>query len=175
MKKIAILSLFTALTLGTMAQGSIRGFKVGGGLSVAVPVTKSLNDYSIGVGFDLLAHYGVTDQVAITGDVGYTTLFAKNKDAKAFNLIPIRAGIRVYPSSKIYLGAQAGVANMKFAGTSSQTNFAYAVGGGFRMDNKLDIGLNYEGSSLKYPATALTPASSSSFGYLGIRLGYFFN
>ena len=169
MKKLLILSLMIAFYFNGMAQGSIRGFKVGGGLSLDIPASKTINDYSIGVGVDLLGHYGVTEKFAITGDIGYSTLFPKNKDNKSFNVIPIRAGIRFYPTNKVYFGGQAGVAIMKFSGLTSQSNFAYAVGGGYRLDNKLDIGLNYEGSSLKYST------GSVSFGYIGIRLGYFFN
>ena len=174
MKKIIILSLFTAFYLNSVAQGPINGFKVGGGLSVVAPVG-NLEGYSVGVGVDLLGQYGISSQFAITADAGYTTLFPKNKDAESFNIIPLRAGIRFYPSSKLYLGGKAGIAIMTMKDSDSQSNFAYSVGGGFRMDNKLDIGLSYDGSSLKSPATVLTPESSISFGYIGIRLGYMFN
>lgn len=171
MKKLIILAVVTTLYFNASAQ---KGFRIGGGLTVAIPVS-NLDAYSIGVGFDILGQYGITSQFAVTGDVGYTTLFAKNKDAKALNIIPIRGGIRFYPTSQFYLAAKAGVGIVKTSGFSSQSNLAYAVGAGFKMDDKLDIGLSYEGYSYKYPSGYLFPPSGSSIGYIGIRLGYFFN
>lgn len=170
MKKLIILVVVTTLYLNTNAQ---KGFKIGGGLTVAIPAS-NLKDYSVGVGLDLLGQYGITSQFALTGDVGYTTLFAKDKNLKALNIIPIRAGIRFYPTSQFYLAAKVGVGIVKASGVSSQSNLAYAVGAGFMMDDKLDIGLSYEGYSYKYPSYPF-PARSPSFGYIGIRLGYFFN
>ncbi|MEO6583330.1 MAG: outer membrane beta-barrel protein [Ferruginibacter sp.] len=169
MKKLIIISLITVISLQSFAQdGGNQGFRIGGGLTVAIPASKNLKAYSVGVGLDLLAQYGITSQFALTGDVGYTTIFAKNKDNDAFNVIPIRGGIRFYPSDKFYLGGKAGVGILTGNGSSS-SGFAYAVGGGFKMDDKLDIGLNYESVTKKILNT------NYSFGYLGLRLGYFFN
>lgn len=167
MKKLLIFSLLCALYINTMAQGPGPGFRIGGGLSVVAPIS-NLEGYSVGVGVDLLGQYGVSDQFAITGDIGYTTIFAKDDNIKSLNIVPIRAGIRFYPASQFYLGGKAGVGIISGSGSSS-SGFAYAFGGGFKMDDKLDIGLNYEGFSKKVSGI------SSSFGYLGLRLGYFFN
>lgn len=169
MKKLIILSIICSfLFFNSQAQGPINGFKVGGGLSVVIPAS-NLKNYSVGVGLDLLAHYGITSQFAITGDVGYTTLFPKEEDANSFNIIPIRGGIRFYPSNNLYLGGKAGVGIMTMKDFPNQNAFAYALGGGFRMDDKLDIGLNYEGLSRKENNI------KSSLGYISLRLGYFFN
>ena len=164
MKKLFILSLAVMLYLNSIGQESVQGFRIGGGLSVVAPVGTNLKPYSVGVGLDLLGQYGVSSQFAITGDVGYTTIFAKDDGVDAFNVIPIRAGIRFYPSSQFFLGGKAGVGITTGSGNST-SGFAYAVGAGFRMDDKLDIGLNYEAVS----------KNSISFPYIGLRLGYFFN
>ncbi len=164
MKKLLILSFLITFYFTSVAQESVQGFRVGGGLSVVAPIGNNLNAYSVGVGLDLLGQYGISSQIAITGDVGYTTIFAKNDGVDAFNIIPIRAGIRFFPSDKFYLGGKAGVGILTGSGNST-SGFAYGVGAGFRMDDKLDIGLNYDAVS----------KNSTSFSYLGLRLVYFFN
>lgn len=167
MKKLLVLVIFTAVYFTSNAQGPIGGFKIGGGLSVVAPAS-NLKGYSVGVGIDLLGHYGLSSQLALTGDVGYTTIFAKDKNAKALNVVPIRAGIRFYPANPFYLGGQVGLGIVS-GGGSSTSGLAYAFGAGYRMDDKLDLGLNYEGFSKKVNGI------TSSFGYIGVRLGYFFN
>lgn len=164
MKKLLILCFLITFYFTSVAQESVQGFRIGGGLSVVAPIGTNLKAYSVGVGLDLLGQYGVSSQFAITGDVGYTTIFAKDDNIDAFNIIPIRAGIRFFPSDKFFLGGKAGIGIITGSGNST-SGFAYGVGAGFRMDDKLDIGLNYEAVS----------KNSVSFSYLGLRLGYFFN
>lgn len=164
MKKLLILCFLISFYFSSVAQESVQGFRIGGGLSVVAPIGNNLKAYSVGVGLDLLGQYGISSQLALTGDVGYTTIFAKDDNVDAFNVIPIRAGIRFFPSDKFFLGGKAGVGIITGSGNST-SGFAYSVGAGFRMDDKLDIGLNYDAVS----------KNSVSFSYLGLRLGYFFN
>lgn len=160
MKKLLIIAVFTAITFASTAQN--RGFRVGGGVSVDIPVS-NLNGASIGVGIDLLGQYGISDNIAITGDAGYHVLFAKEDNVDALGIIPIRAGIRFFPSAtNLYLGGKVGVGI--FTGNGSGSSTAYSFGAGYKMDEKLDIGLSYDGYS-----------NNGSIGLIAIRLGYFFN
>ena len=171
MKKVIILALVTVLYINASAQ---QGFRIGAGLSVAAPVS-NLDAYSIGVGVDVLGQYGLSDKFAITADVGYTTLFTKAKNGNSLNIIPIRGGVRFYPTSQIYLGAKAGLGIITQKNMNNQSNLAFGIGAGFKMDQKLDIGIAYEGVSFTTPAFGLTPANNASLGYISVRLGYFFN
>lgn len=164
MKKLLILSFLITFYFSSVAQESVQGFRIGGGLSVVAPIGNNLKAYSVGVGLDLLGQYGISSQLAITGDVGYTTIFAKDDNLDAFNVIPIRAGLRFFPTDKFFLGGKAGVGIITGSGNST-SGFAYSFGAGVKMDDRLDIGLNYDAVS----------KNSASFSYLGLRLGYFFN
>ena len=163
MKKVLFVITCFFIGYGVLAQSRfVNGFKIGGGVSVDVPVS-NLHGYSIGVGLDLLGQYGITRKLAITGDIGYTTIFAKNKDFASYDIVPIRAGIRFFPSSMFYLGAKVGVGIGvgKYSGSST----AYAFGAGLVMSDHMDVSASYEGFS----------KSGFSTGYLGLRLGYFFS
>lgn len=162
MKKILVVLVCCVSGYAVSAQaGYVNGFKLGGGVSVDIPAN-NLGSYSVGVGVDLLAQYGIARKLALTGDIGYTTIFAKNKDLASYDIVPIRGGFRYFPSSMFYLAGKIGVGIGvgKYSGSST----AYAIGAGLVMSPKLDVSANYEGYS----------KSGFSTGYIGIRLGYFF-
>ncbi len=162
MKKILFLLCFCATATYVSAQSDFNsGLRVGGGITLAIPVNK-LKGYSIGAGFDLLAQYALSRSIAITGDIGYTTVFAKDDNLASFDIVPIRAGIRFFPSSQFYIGGKIGAGIG--VGKSSGSSTAYAIGAGLIMSPKLDVSASYEGFS----KNGVAP------GYLGIRLGYFF-
>ena len=219
---IALFAFTSASAQEKSSESSIQGFKVGAGLSVGFPMGGTLqknpsylgltspNSYTVGVGVDLLAQYGITDNIAITGDLGFTSLMVNKAykraetDAnyigtkKSLSLIPIRVGLRYYPTSQIYIGAKAGVAIGTNAGykleydavlddyvakTKSETLMAYSFGVGYMLSSKLDVSINYDGYSKKttipgydlggglmFPATKV----KNTLGVVGVRLGYTF-
>ncbi|MBS1495707.1 MAG: outer membrane beta-barrel protein [Bacteroidetes bacterium] len=163
MKKLLIVAVFVAGSFAGMAQKSdagIQGFKVAGGIDLAIPAN-NMGGTSIGAGVDLLGQYGVSENFGITVDAGYTALFLKG-GGNTEGLIPIRAGIRYYPSSQWYVGGKAGIGILT-GGGSSLTTTAYSFGGGYMISPKLDLGATYDGYS-----------KSGSFGLVNVRLGYFF-
>ena len=163
MKKIVcVIACFVMGYCVSAQSGFINGFKIGAGVSVDVPAN-NLSGYSVGVGVDLLGQYGIAGKIALTGDIGYTTIFAKNKDFPSYDIVPIRAGIRFFPSSMFYLAGKIGVGIG--VGKSSGSSTAYAIGAGVVMSRNMDVSATYEGYS----------KSGFSTGYIGIRLGYFFN
>ena len=165
MKKLLLAVVIIAGTF--TASYAQTGFKAGGGINLAIPAN-NLKSYSIGAGLDLMAHYGFTDALALTGDVGYTAMFAKKEfeDLK-FNVIPLRAGLRFYPSPNFFLAGKAGVGFLNVTAPnnvkSNTTATAYSFGAGYAMDDKLEIGATYDGYS-----------KNGSFGIVNIRLGYWF-
>ena len=162
---------------GFCQDAAARTFKFGGGIEVAAPAN-NMAAYAIGVGADLLGHYGLSDQIALTVDAGYMGFFVKKSYGDGtLSIIPIRGGIRYYPIQHVYVSGRAGVGIM--TGGTSTTSVAFAFGGGYMVDNKLDLGLAYEGYGGPkdqvigtYPYTVVK--KGASFGYVGLRLGYFF-
>ena len=169
MKKLLFVSAiaFFAFTSASAQSSENSGskFKIGGGINVLFPVSNA-DLYSVGAGIDLLAQYNLAPNVAITGDLGYTSLMIKSKYKdlgykSSTGIIPIRAGIRFYPSSEFYLGGKVGVGIG--TGTGSSTLTAYSFGAGYMLSPKLDIGVNYDGYS-----------KNGSMSFLGARIGYTF-
>ena len=157
-------SLFFAAALlltATITNAQHSNLKFQGGIDLGLPV-HNLGGTSFGLGLDLLAHYSLSPQAAITGDVGYSALFGKN-GAGTTNLIPFRAGLRYYPSNNFFVAGKVGAGFISSTG-SSVTTTAYSFGMGFKIDTKLEFGASYDGYS-KY----------GTVGLLNLRLGYFFN
>jgi len=154
MKKLLSGSILFLSFMSVKAQ-----VKFGAGLNVGIPV-QNLSGSSIAVGGDLMLHYGLSKEVAVTGDVGYTALFAKN-DGKTTSIVPLRAGLRYYPSSGFFLGGKIGAGFL--SGNGSITTTAYSLGAGVKMDDQLEIGASYDAYS-----------KNGTIGLINFRLGYFF-
>lgn len=163
MKKLIFLTaiILTAFCSKAQDKTGIKGFKIGAGLSLAIPLN-NLSSNSVGAGIDILAQYGITHNIAVTADAGFTVLFAKDNNPST-GIIPIRIGLRYFPISQIYLGAKAGL-GVYTLGIVSNNYTAYSFGAGYMLSAKLDIGISYDGYV----------NSNTSFGYMAIRLGYNF-
>lgn len=181
MKKLLFVSAvaFFAFTSASAqsSESTSSKFKIGAGLNVLFPVSNA-DAYSVGVGVDVMAQYAVSENISITADAGYTSLMVKSEfksdDFKSQGIIPIRAGIRFFPSSQFYIGGKVGVGIMTDVVKSinlvtgeiskgSQSTTAYSFGAGYMLSPKLDIGINYDGYS-----------KNGSLGLIGARLGYTF-
>jgi len=143
-------------------QGDALGFKFSVGATLAVP-SSNLPLWSVGPGVDLLMQYGITHDLALTGDVGFTDLFGR-LDIKDYTIVPVRVGARFFPTSKFYLAAKTGVGFLKVKGIEGATALAYAVGGGYMVGKQLDLGLSYDGYS-----------KNGTIGLVAVRVGYFLN
>lgn len=158
MKKVLfVLSLTFVSFVGFAQEGA---FKFGAGLNLAIPAS-NLSGVSIGAGVDLLGQYNVSENFGITADAGYTALFVKNGGDQV-NLIPIRAGIRYYPSAEFFLAGKAGVGILTGNGSSTSTT-AYSFGAGYVFSPKMDVSASYDGYS-----------KNGSFSLINVRLGYTF-
>ena len=159
MKSLFFATALLLTVISTNAQKSALRFQ--GGLNVGIPAY-NLDGTNLGLGVDLLAHYSVATQVAITGDIGYTALLGKN-GAGTSNLIPIRAGLRFYPSESFFVAGKIGAGIISNDG-SSVTTTAYSFGLGYKFDKKLELGGSYDAYS-----------KNGTVGLINLRLGYFFN
>jgi hypothetical protein len=142
-------------------QAGKNKFNLGVGLLLAVPVY-NLDFSSTGGGVEAIAIYSLSEKVNLTADVGFTGLPGKNIYPSTA-IVPIRAGLRYFPTAKIYLGAKAGLGIYTIL-KASASHMAYSAAAGYLVAKKLDAELYYDGYSNK----------NTSFGYTGIRLGYYF-
>lgn len=138
-----------------------KDFSIGAGLSLAIPA-RNLATNTLGGGLDVLGQYGLTEKLVATADVGLTAL------APRFNIptsvvIPARVGLRYFPAPNAYLSGKAGAAILTL-GVVSDNYFAWALGAGYVINNRLDIAGAFEGFAK--PAT--------DFGYVTLRIGYTF-
>ena len=154
----------TFILLTALSSKAQKSFQIQGGLNLAVPV-HNLNGTSIGAGVDLTAIHMLSNQAALTGDFGYTALFS-NYNEPASNLLPLRIGLRYYPSSNFFVGGKigAGFISNRATDVASVTTTAYSFGLGFNASPRVEIGGSYDGYS-----------KNGSIGLINFRLGYRFN
>jgi hypothetical protein len=103
------------------------GTKFFSGSGLGAPV-HNLDGTSVGIGVDLTGIYMLSSTAALTGDFGYTSLLSKFKKNSTTSLLPLRIGLRYYPSSNFFVGGKVGAGFISNSGTSSVTTTAYSFG-----------------------------------------------
>jgi hypothetical protein len=162
-KIITVLLMFLFIRANAQYKpADTKGFRLSGGLTLALPVS-NLPLWPAGIGADLLAQYGVTPHLAVTGDAGLTSLFGR-KDIKNYTIVPVRLGLRYFATQNFYLAAKTGVGFLKVKGIDGATALAYSVGGGIVLKKKTDLSVMYDGYS-----------KDGTIGLIAFRVGYFFN
>ena len=159
MKKLFFATVILLAAFSSNAQKS--DLKFSGGVNIGIPA-QNLSGTSLGLGADIMALYHLSAQAAITGDFGYTALFAKN-GASTTNLLPLRAGLRYYPSEKFFVAGKIGAGFISNSG-SSVTTTAYSFGLGYAINPKVELGGSYDGYS-----------KDGTVGLVNFRLAYLFN
>ncbi|MFT3682779.1 MAG: outer membrane beta-barrel protein [Ferruginibacter sp.] len=159
MKKIVFSAVVICCLLQSAQAQRGSDLKFQFGFNVGVPA-HNLGGTSLGLGVDLLGHYKASPDVAITGDLGYTALLAKNNGSTS-NLVPLRIGLRYYPATEFYVGGKFGAGFISNRG-SSVTSTAYSVGFGYLPSNRVELGASYDGYS-----------KNGTIGLLNLRVGVF--
>lgn len=172
MKRILLIAAAGFLMFNhAYAQSKAGESKIGLGLDAAIPVGNYKNVADYGLGFSLLYQKPVTQNLSITGNVGYLrfhgpAIFSNIKYKEGY--VPIKAGARYFVLPGIYGAAELGVAVPTANGYGSGTAFIYvpALGAMLKVTSKgtLDIGLRYENWA----------RSNSTRSFAGIRAGYNF-
>ena len=148
MKKILLVATFlVAGFIGANAQ-----FSFGGGIRLGMPIGDFSDTHSFGIGAEVQGEYSFSENFTGIITTGYTSFFGKtvnfgfgDVELDAVGLIPIIAGVRVYPSSNFFIGAQAGYGILTGNG-DSEGAFMYQPQVGYNA-NKFQIALNYNGLS----------------------------
>lgn len=184
--RIMTLAMIFGLALITnKAQAQELGFSAG--LDIALPMGDFGDLASMGVGLAVGAEYGLNDNLALTLHTGYDILFV-DSDLKDFiasvSMIPAQVGAKYYfdeVRSGAYGQVQIGIHSVSTktedfdAGfgvtvegeTTSDSNLSFAFGGGYMLNENIDLGLRYN-----IITTDVEDADPSS--YVGIRAAYMF-
>lgn len=158
---IAMISVFSA-----KAQDNASGFHFGGGVRLAMPIGDYSDFYTFGVGAELQGEYMFTEKVSATATAGYVHFLAKEfagVKGDGTGLIPVLAGVRVYPSTNIFIGARAGVGILT-GGGSSTSGFSYEPQVGYNGE-KFQVALGYNGVSVE----------STTFSHIALSAIFKFN
>jgi hypothetical protein len=167
----------TALALFIGAQSNAQSIqksklRFGIGLDGLVPVGNLTNTANFGLGVTPRLQYGIADNVALTFTSGIYHFFPKDiylqngsesyKYQNDLDLIPVKAGIKAFVLSKLYIGAEAGI-GFQVDNGGGDSKFMASGGIGYALKN-WDIGVRYENFS----------ANGYKNGIIGLRLAYGF-
>jgi hypothetical protein len=107
---------------------------------------------------ELSLYKSLTTNWEATFSTGYMHFFYSHDVVKE-KLIPVKAGIRYFLNSRLYVGAQAGVA---FSTTDGGAYFIYSPMVGWQVSKQFDLGLKYDHIGNKPSVLGLT--STYKFG-----------
>lgn len=176
MKKILAVVVVALCLVGT-ASAQQGAMSVGGGLNLGLPLGNFGNGAGFGFGFQARFQYGMSDDLALAGSLGYISFGEKNNVSSS--VFPILASARYYftpGEGRVYGQADLGLTsfsqtvNISFGGfggsfSGSSTNFSLGFGGGYEMPVgdklDLDLGAGYN----------VILATGGSVSYISIRAG----
>jgi hypothetical protein len=164
MKKIFLLAALSLTTLAAAVHGQEKGgLTLGVGPVAALPLGDAGDAYTFGIGGEVQAAYGITDNIAGFVQAGYTQFLAKSTtfggisiDGVKTGSIPALIGAR-YHNSGFMVGVAIGYEKLTASGEGG--GFAYSPQLGYSF-GKIDLIANYTGASI----------SSSTFSYVGLKV-----
>jgi hypothetical protein len=171
-KLLLVLSIVGASVFSANAQdNSSTGFHFGGGLRLGLPVGDFADGWSFGIGAELQGEYMFTEKVSATVTTGYTAFMGKDIDIPGggsvkmdgVGLIPILAGVRVYPAPSFFIGGKIGYGILTGNGDSEGAlNYEPQIG---YNGTKFQVALGYNGLS----------KDESTLSHMGLSVIYKFN
>jgi len=172
---LAILGLTTTAMAQSSSVKTREGIILSAGVESGISSGNFRNSQKWSIGGSVQADFQVHDQLYITANAGYDNYFGKNNQAD-LQLLPVLAGIKYFPVSKLYIQAAAGTAfvlNKEEANYKKTAAFLYVPQIGVQFPaggkNSIDAGVRYEGST-RYTSTAANSKVSS----FGLRVAYAF-
>ena len=109
-KLLLVVSFVVASLLGAKAQSDASGFHFGAGVHLGLPIGDFGDFYSFGIGVEVQGEYMFSDKFSGVINSGYTSFIGKKIDfgfgeerVDAVGLIPILAGVRVYPATQFFI------------------------------------------------------------------------
>lgn len=176
--KAVLLVLITFFTYQLNAQS----VKISMAPELNFPTGNASNVSGIGFGAAVKAEIGIATKYAITANGGYTMFVGKKYFGNRIpniEAVPVKLGFKYYSTPEFYMEAQAGQAFRQ--DNAAKNSFVWSAGFGTYLKTngvgKLDFGLRYEAwsnDSFVNNATSNTTQKKTSFGFIGLRLGYSF-
>jgi len=175
--KVYIFLFFIVMSSSSTAKS--QQIIIGLAPEINLPTGNASSLSGVGFGGSLKAEIAIAEKYAITANGGYNIFLTKRKlGTKLANMeaIPVKLGLKYYPSSEFYIEGQGGAAI--HTGASSRTSFVWSPGIGtyFKAgssNNKLEFGLRYEAwTNTSYGA--VSTLKTTSFSFIGLKLGYVF-
>ncbi len=184
MKKLALV-LMAVAALGSLSFAQKGAMAIGGDVGLFLPMGDAGDVYSMGFGVLPNFSYMMSENLALTGTVGYISWGAKEEIAGwdySLSDIPIKAGVKYFfgqGKMKPFVIGEAGlhmisatvkgtILGYSFDESASETDFGFAAGGGIMMPmgEKMDLNLCGEYESI------MTEGESTN--NLAIRAGLVF-
>jgi hypothetical protein len=150
-KNLLLLVLFSACfslcgLQKAVAQKHDLNLIMGGNVILGFPAGDFKNGYSSATGVDAFLGFGMSRQAFLVGTIGYSSY--KNEDTNPYGkikLIPLKAGLRLYPAKKLFVAGNAGVGFLKDETMSSrESRFVYDFGLGLH-GQIVQAGVYYDG------------------------------
>ncbi|HLP35328.1 hypothetical protein [Lacibacter sp.] len=149
--KTKILSIIVAiigLTSASYAQKANTIF--GGNVIVGAPLGEFRNDYRSAIGIEGLAGFGVSQNVYLTGTIGFQS-YAPDPNSffgmeyGKITVVPLKAGVRFYPANNFFLTGNAGLGLIRDETIDArESRFAYDIGAGLNF-NIFNASVHYDG------------------------------
>ena len=161
MKKIMMFTFVGMLSFSAFSQ---KGTTFSAGVDLAMPTGNLKTLSSFGFGASAKAHFGLNENSAITGSVGYLNFTGASVGGFTFpttSAIPIKVGYRYSFSGGLYVEPQLGYSI--WSNGSSISGLTYAPNVGYTTGN-LDFALRYEATSV----------TGGTFSFLGLNASYKF-
>lgn len=177
MKKV-FLSILGIVAIATASVAQTGNNQVIPAAEIALPTGDASDVQSIGLGVTVKGLYGVGEAGQITFTTGLMVAGGKKDFKEALGadkitstMIPLLAGYR-HNFDKIYAEPQIGygIYSAKIKGgdydaKDSQGAFTWAIGGGYKFNDKIEAGLRYQSMH----------KDGGSSGFFGVRVGYMFS
>ena len=169
----------TASSSATLSNGVVFSIGVEGG----IPTGKLNDSYNFTIGGSIQADMPVIPSLLfVTVNAGYTDINGKNNiegtgyNATNIQLLPVKAGLKVFPVKYFYIQGEAGAAfalNKSDLGFDNTAAFLYSPQIGIQLPanskSYFDAGLFYQGTT-KFNSAV----ENSKVNYAGLRLAYAF-
>ncbi len=163
-----LLLTITASKAQEVAKVKTNDWRLGVGINLGTTLGDFDKTYGLTLGGDLKLQRDITESLSGTLTTGYTNFFAKKdfKDfgGKDFGIVPLKAGLKVFPTKGFYISAEVGAGFGVQEGAG--TGFLYSPGIGVAFAKDFDISARYEAVSFKNDVT---------LGQVALRFAYAFS
>lgn len=170
---IMALGLIPALL---MAQNTAN---IGIGAEIGLPSGNFAGVSAVGLGASLKADLPVANNLSLSLSGGYMNFFGRRNQilqVQDLSYAPAKAGLKYWLSEGFYAEGQLGAALPLSSGLKTLLAWSPGIGTQFKLsgENKLDLGIRYEGWSGKRDSNLINTSSVNTKGFAGLRFAYVF-